>query len=62
MAESDTPSFREGRFDPIMRFAFKDLRTTAGSDASDDNLLGHEDRRTLYRHYKRKPLKAIPLR
>ncbi|ADE14129.1 integrase family protein [Nitrosococcus halophilus Nc 4] len=55
-------AIQEGRLDPSMRFAFKDLRTTAGSDASDDNLLGHEDRRTLYRHYKRKPLKVTPLR
>lgn len=43
------------------RFAFKDLRTTAASDSEDDNLLGHDDRKTLYRHYKRKPLKVVPL-
>lgn len=43
------------------RFAFKDLRTTAASDSQDDNLLGHDDRKTLYRHYKRKPLKVTPL-
>jgi integrase len=55
-------AIQEGSLDQKVKFAFKDLRTTAGSDASDDNLLGHEDRRTLYRHYKRKPLKVTPLR
>ncbi|MGR6036093.1 MAG: hypothetical protein ACU4EQ_12750 [Candidatus Nitrosoglobus sp.] len=55
-------AIREGRLDPTMQFAFKDLRTTAGSDASDNNLLGHDDRRILYRHHKRKPLKVTPLR
>ena len=44
------------------RFQFRDLRGKTGSDAQDDNLLGHEDRRTLHRHYKRKPLKVAPLR
>lgn len=57
-----TAALRDGRLSPEMRFAFKDLRTTTASHSTDDNLLGHEDRRTLYRHYKRKPLKVSPLR
>ena len=44
------------------RFQFRDLRGKTGSDAEDDNLLGHADNRTLYRHYKRKPQKVTPLR
>ena len=45
-----------------VRFAFKDIRAKAASDGNDDNLLGHESKRTLYRHYKRKPLKVTPIR
>ncbi len=44
------------------RFQFRDLRAKTGSDSEDDNLLGHEDPRTLHRHYKRKPTKVTPLR
>ncbi len=44
------------------RFQFRDLRAKTGSDSEDDNLLGHEDPRTLRRHYKRKPTKVTPLR
>jgi hypothetical protein len=42
------------------RFQFRELRTKTGSESEDDNLLGHEDPRTLRRHYKRKPM--TPLR
>lgn len=45
-----------------VRFAFKDIRAKTGSESADDNLLGHQDRTVLYRHYKRKPLKVTPLR
>ena len=43
------------------RFTFHDLRGKAGSDSEDGGLLGHEDRRTLMRHYQRKPVKVTPL-
>ncbi len=43
-------------------FQFRDLRGKTGSDAEDENLLGHQDKRTLQRHYKRKPQKVTPLR
>ena len=42
------------------RFQFRDLRGKTGSDAQDDDLLGHEDKRTLRRHYERKPLRVAP--
>ena len=44
------------------RFQFRDLRAKTGSESEDDNLLGHEDPRTLRRHYKRKPTQMTPLR
>ena len=43
------------------RFTFHDIRAKAGSDAEDEKLLGN-DRRTLERHYKRKPTTVTPLR
>ena len=52
----------DGVIPAAYRFAFKDLRTTAASDSDDDNLLGHTNRQTLYRHYKRKPIKVKPIR
>lgn len=44
------------------RFAFKDLRTTAGTDSEDEALLGHQDKRILHRHYKVKPTKVTPIK
>ena len=43
------------------RFTFHDLRAKAGSDSNDDRLLGHQDVRTLNRHYKRKATRVTPL-
>ena len=43
------------------RFTFHDIRAKAGSDSEDDRLLGN-DKRTLERHYKRKPVAVTPLR
>ena len=44
------------------RFTFHDIRAKAASDSDDDRLLGHEDSRTLNRHYKRKAVKVTPLK
>ena len=43
------------------RFTFHDVRAKAGSDSTNDRLLGHQDSRTLRRHYKRKPLRVTPI-
>ena len=43
------------------RFTFHDIRAKAASDCDDDRLPGHEDSRTLNRHYKRKAVKLTPL-
>ena len=43
------------------RFTFNDIRAKAASDAPDDQLLGHQDKRTLERHYKRKAIQVTPL-
>ena len=53
-------AIKDKKLDPEMRFAFKDLRIKAGSDSDDDNLLGHQNRAVLYRHYKRKAIKVRP--
>ena len=58
-----TPALRAAVDEVIAeRFQFRDLPGKTGSDSEDDNLLGHEDPRTLRRHYKRKPTKVTPLR
>jgi hypothetical protein len=44
------------------RFTFHDIRAKAGTDTEDDNLLGHQDPRTLARHYKRRPLTVTSIR
>lgn len=44
------------------RFTFHDIRAKAGSDSEDERLLGHQDTRTLRRHYQRRPVKVTPLR
>jgi hypothetical protein len=43
-------------------FTYHDIRAKAGSETEDDQLLGHDDPRTMKRHYKRRPLKVKPLR
>ena len=43
-------------------FNSHDIRAKAASDTDDDRLLGHEDSRTLNRHYKRKAVKVTSLR
>lgn len=43
------------------RFTFHDIRAKTGSDAQDDELLGHLDTRTLRRHYQRAPRKVSPI-
>lgn len=44
------------------RFTFHDIRAKAGSEAADEKLLGHQDQRTLNRHYRRAPERVTPLR
>ena len=44
------------------RFHFGDLGGKTGPDAQDDNVLGHEDKRTFHRHYKRRSLRVTALR
>ncbi|NIW85857.1 MAG: hypothetical protein GWN09_04540 [Gammaproteobacteria bacterium] len=44
------------------RFTFYDIRAKSASDSDDDRLLGHEDRRTLNCHYKRKAVRVTPLK
>ena len=51
-----------GKISQETRFAYKDIRAKAASDGHDDNLLGHQDKKTLYKHYKRKPIKVTPIR
>ncbi len=43
------------------RFTFHDLRAKAGSETSDDKLLGHQNPATKRRHYERAPVKVTPL-
>jgi integrase len=42
-------------------FEFRDIRPKSATDSEDDQLLGHLDARTLQKHYKRKPLRVMPL-
>jgi len=44
------------------RFTFQDLRAKSGSDSRDGRLLGHFDKRTLQRVYRRKPEHVDPVR
>lgn len=44
------------------RFTFHDLRAKAGSDGSDDRLLGHSDARLMRRVYQRTPERVKPSR
>ncbi|MCL6557215.1 MAG: tyrosine-type recombinase/integrase [Firmicutes bacterium] len=44
------------------RFTFHDLRAKAGSESTDDKLLGHKNAATLERHYKRAPVKVTPIK
>ena len=44
------------------RYTFHDLRGKTGSESEDERLLGHNDTRTLRRHYQRKPMRVTPLR
>lgn len=43
-------------------FTFHDLRGKAGSETTDDRLLGHQNMATLNRHYKRAPVKVTPIK
>jgi integrase len=43
------------------RFTIHDLRAKAGSDSETGALLGHTDKRTLERHYRRKPERVQPV-
>lgn len=43
-------------------FTFHDLRAKAGSESTDDKLLGHKSAATLQRHYKRAPTKVTPIK
>lgn len=45
----------------VDHFTFHDLRGKAGSESSDDRLLGHQNSATLNRHYKRAPVKVTPI-
>jgi len=44
------------------RFTFHDLRAKAGSETTDDKLLGHQNPATKRRHYERAPVKVTPLK
>ncbi|WP_200256098.1 tyrosine-type recombinase/integrase [Halorhodospira neutriphila] len=43
-------------------FSWHDLRAKAGSEAGDEELLGHQDMRVLRRHYQRAPRRVRPNR
>ena len=44
------------------RITFPDLRAKAGSETTDDKLLGHQNPATKRRHYERAPVKVTPLK
>lgn len=43
------------------RFTFHDIRAMAGSETENDDLLGHKDKRTFHRVYRRKAVKVTPV-
>jgi integrase len=44
------------------RFTFHDLRAKAGSETTDHDLLGHKNKATFHRVYRRKPIPVTPVR